>query len=879
MCRVDKQEELIKNRNLESAGIQTQTLQEKTADLTQTESSGVQVQEQNQNINPSQKLVRQREENARLAAQAVQEMEIVHAGEAADGAPVQEQTAAKKSIKARMRDSSRAKEASRFCPVGTAATYDMVHGMKEHAAARENSINDHDALISESTAETKVLRAFCVGYKVDKKGRPASKKDAAGKEADDRFFEDYCSDNLERRKPHLDRIVDEMLSLRLSREMFTETSMRKHDGEQRDMLNKMVYLENVIRDPVNAPYFERMAPAKRETLDLKREEFNRFHDAVTMTWNSYGVDFNSADYYGFNQTGAIRTGRDCCQELQGAFDRFQEEIPARREQINAHQEERVYRASHDYALKYRQKLGAFNRVKEDERLGLRAGEEDSVFFRGSMTLMEPGEEHTQRNLDTVRTMLEVGRLGETQRASEELYQRTRDIAAPRLKRVLACDVDVLAGLTDEALLCRCAELDELSMDNMFLADVTKLKHPSARIANDGSVPCLKDELVGSDTVEYSYKMSMLRGLSDRARGLAIRRYLSSGGESEGLLTDNEMLKYNGSAMDCAVDLISKGERVMEAARKQRKERLTRGTEACEQIVAANIMQEHRVNAIRAVDNPLIRSVEEIRNPATPEMEQIKQRLMDSQYYSLEYSEQDLINKGILPDIGEALFRSFGGFCNTEAAQAILSPEQMKQMAMNLGAGAGLHKGEWEEVKETLTESKRIVERTMKPGNTEEELAPAVTRNKEGMGQYKEVIRAQYDMIARKYGEKIAQMSDADAILHQDELVSDFGNSQVESRLVTRYPDFIDPQDESDLLLKARIGYYALMGKAVTDRYAFIASGGSEEAMRAHMGGVMNDPQVAESLAYLKEHDPAFHHATDWSQKVRAFGPQNNPGAA
>ncbi len=243
-----------------------------------------------------EQLLREEQENEMLAAQARQQAPAVHADGAAPGAPVQEQAPAKNSFKQRRWDWKKENAAREFCPVGTAATYDMVWQLQERETAIDNSALPYTAQIRRSGTDGRVIRKFCQGYRKDKNGRPMTKEDARKQREDREFIEDYCSGDLERRRRHLERIVREADYIRFPADPFSVLYMRYHISEMSDMLNKLAYLDNVQKDPVNKEFFDNLDPVLRDRLDSKELVGVALSSALSMSCAEVGVNMNSAAY-------------------------------------------------------------------------------------------------------------------------------------------------------------------------------------------------------------------------------------------------------------------------------------------------------------------------------------------------------------------------------------------------------------------------------------------------------------------------------------------------------------------------------------------------------------------------------------------------------
>lgn len=124
----------------------------------------------------------------------------------------------------------------------------------------------------ESSSTGKALKAFTTGYKTNKHGKPLNEQENAKKLRDDKFMEDYSSGELQRRLPHLERIKNEMLNIRISPDMLTDTYMERHAAEVYGILAKMTYFQNVQNDAVNAPYFKKLPEHEKKLLGYLRND-------------------------------------------------------------------------------------------------------------------------------------------------------------------------------------------------------------------------------------------------------------------------------------------------------------------------------------------------------------------------------------------------------------------------------------------------------------------------------------------------------------------------------------------------------------------------------------------------------------------------------
>lgn len=121
-------------------------------------------------------------------------------------------------------------------------------------------------------------------------------------------------------------------------------------------------------------------------------------------------------------------------------------------------------------------------------------------------------------------------------------------------------------------------------------------------------------------------------------------------------------------------------------------------------------------------------------------------------------------------IGETLFRNLVSFLNVEATQTLLTPEQFEQMLLNLEAT------DW-------------------------------IKGQSGQRTLKKVIDARYEMLERKYGSSIENLTVQDVMEHFVDMGKDFANIQIDLYMLEHFPDFIREEDSSDERLAKRIRYY------------------------------------------------------------------------
>lgn len=168
--------------------------------------------------------------------------------------------------------------------------------------------------------EERILRTFISGYRTDQQGRPLDEQEQQKKEQDEKFVADYCSGEIERRIPHLERIKNEMLKVRVSPDMLTEAYMEKHAGEVYDLASKLTCFENLQNNPVNAPYFENLPEVEKKLLDYRTKDIcNAFGNLWNSVMASKGMSILNFSVRYVN--------------AQSFYDAHMQKIPALREKL------------------------------------------------------------------------------------------------------------------------------------------------------------------------------------------------------------------------------------------------------------------------------------------------------------------------------------------------------------------------------------------------------------------------------------------------------------------------------------------------------------------------------------------------------------------
>ena len=235
-----------------------------------------------------------REASAAMQNAAQRRLTQANANAAAPGTPVQEQAPAKQTYKQRREQARKAKEARKHSPVGTADSYDIQQGISEVMQKRNNSV---DNLVVPNDVDTKVLRSFCEGYKKNRHGRPATQEDQQAFNNDNDFLSAYISKDLERRKPYLERFRKELMDFPLSADTVSDAYIAKNAGRLKQILDRSCYYENIMKDPINKPYFDSLDPVDLDLLTTRMDSLNQIGGYFVYRTGSLGVDSNMGEYY------------------------------------------------------------------------------------------------------------------------------------------------------------------------------------------------------------------------------------------------------------------------------------------------------------------------------------------------------------------------------------------------------------------------------------------------------------------------------------------------------------------------------------------------------------------------------------------------------
>lgn len=290
------------------------------------------------------------EKNQVLQEQLRNQVPAVEANETATGQPVQIQAPAKETYKEKRERKRRTKAAQKKHPAADHLSYGMVKGLKEHADAHDNSMKLLTEAEKEQCSRTKVdkrvLRCFVHGFKTNKKGWPASEEDEQYRQQDRQFLEDYISGDVERRRPHLDRIVKELLEIRISKDMASPEYLSRNSAKVKSICDRFTYFDNIWKDPVNKPYFDNLPQFKKDLLNCQiLERYAPFSTYMVVVMGMKGVNMDHADYVKGDDVSAFHEQepvvKAMLEDTLGRTNEMKEEAVNRELEIRANREKEV----------------------------------------------------------------------------------------------------------------------------------------------------------------------------------------------------------------------------------------------------------------------------------------------------------------------------------------------------------------------------------------------------------------------------------------------------------------------------------------------------------------------------------------------------------
>lgn len=211
--------------------------------------------------------------------------------------PPFQQRPAHKSGKADKEAKKKRRLAKKINPEADERTYEMAESIFRYSREHENTITMEDkerAMHLSPRADDRMLRIFGVPFCTNSQGRPATELDRIKFSQNRRFIDDYLSGDRERREPHLERITEDMLSMKFTQDMLSDENIRKNTAALKLMADKAVYITNVMEE--NKDYFEKkLPPEKRAKLQAFNNVWLYFPYAFTHKLEAMHLQISATD--------------------------------------------------------------------------------------------------------------------------------------------------------------------------------------------------------------------------------------------------------------------------------------------------------------------------------------------------------------------------------------------------------------------------------------------------------------------------------------------------------------------------------------------------------------------------------------------------------
>ena len=239
---------------------------------------------------------KQLEANRRLGGAVQQQVRPAQARRAAVGAPEQPEPPAEFTRKEQRERARKEKEAKKHNRSFTADTYDMREDINDVIQSRAAVVKNYAREYTEKGVDQRVLSVFCDNFHLNKLGFAASKEDRQIKRNNEQFVEDYLSCDVAKREKHLNRMCGQIMRTDLTLADITDAKIQKNSAELKSFFDRALYMENVMRDPVNKPYFVALPPEELAALNVKLNLYVAMGSYFADRAISLGVDSNMGIY-------------------------------------------------------------------------------------------------------------------------------------------------------------------------------------------------------------------------------------------------------------------------------------------------------------------------------------------------------------------------------------------------------------------------------------------------------------------------------------------------------------------------------------------------------------------------------------------------------
>ncbi len=481
------------------------------------------------------------------------------------------------------------------------------------------------------------------------------------------------------------------------------------------------------------------------------------------------------------------------------------------------------------------------------------------------------KERTQQ--ETYRQMLADG--------AANGYAEVRQMLLADLQGIRDLDMQNLDHYSPEELLGRAEELQRLALAGSFAGEVAKYLD-----AQDGAAPSIIDTVAGAKKEEFLLKWKLVWAHAGRAkmfsllqayaRGNLTQEYFSAeeqkairakcGLNEEAALTDKDMLVYLKDRLQIyeaqipaaynayfqtkeakATFAEHKGARADEVfIYDEFEQELDDKEKAVCTILDVEDLNTNKVQELYNQQKEMLKLLKEQRQPGNGKAdEEIKNRERTLEYieiaYALTGNHAYTLAGEKKPLIREAMLRTIGAVKGMKGV-ADMGQAGYIEMCRKLAAGA-------------------LAGQTATP----QELAAYREENLQGLAEYKELMKLQYEELENRFHHTPPSVEYI--IEHSAELNHIFANVQVDNNLVLHSNEIIDIHNEEDMKLLHLVQVYHAMGSYINLVYTFNCHMGSDYQTSHEMAAKMMEKEVKYSFEYLDREERGMTEAEKQKQEI------------
>ena len=565
----------------------------------------------------------------------------------------------------------------------------------------------------------------------------------------------------------------------------------------------------------------------------------------------------------------------------------------------------------DYLDREKEKKETFERIAE-QLYGERAQELIQNDAAKYMMFMEAGkQEHNEAvvrallTLHVNETMQTAG--GKTAELSgKETGRMMKTLVLPYLERLMNYDTKDLAHCTEEELMAKGAELQELSFISMQVANAAKYHDP-----DDKEGRSIKEVYCDKKDALFTMKCAVIQSYAMKARGLSMAKAYRCGGLDETCFTAAELENLRGRHSLQPEDALSMDQMLVGARELVERAEVLQSAAYRTYFQTPSIKQSYiglhkrevqtthpeyhrkletaKQDALSVLEEPtnalsydqwekyytecgkmiveLEKELEEQEEPGMRTLEiqdELERRRQYLEAAQIEYSLSGIgytrtgDQKSLL---GEPIFRSYSSVESLPAFQN-MSDEEFALMCKRLSAG-------------TFQEDKKDPDR----------FEAYYAENMEGLRMYKQRMAEHYEMLERTFHHKVPSVEYI--MEHRQQMEQWFANIQVDAHMVTGMRDLIDLTDPTDLRLYHLVlaynsigGYVASIGIIMAlEEYDYadaeVAVSGPIKAEARSMeyldqAPIQRDQEALEAeLAQLEQQKDTYEDKKQWLARKEA----------